>query len=189
MSEAVELRGRLRAWRANLSASALETRPLELAAHLVPWLVDQRVRTVGSYMAVRGELDPEPTLAHPSLSLVEQFVPILTDDRLTFGKVTLETAWTKNRYGILEPVSDQLRSAIELDVVLVPCVAIDRVGHRLGQGGGWYDRTFASPNRSAILVGVVYDQQILDELPVEPWDVPMDVLASPTGVTVVAPRK
>ena len=69
------------------------------------------------------------------------------------------------------------------DVLLVPLLAWDGRGHRLGYGGGYYDRTLALlPGRCAI--GCAYDVQRVPELPVGPHDIPLDAVATETGVTV-----
>lgn len=69
------------------------------------------------------------------------------------------------------------------DIVLVPLIAVDARGNRLGQGGGHYDRTLAAlrAERRVRAVGVAWDMQCVDALPVDPWDAPLDAVATPTG--------
>ncbi len=69
------------------------------------------------------------------------------------------------------------------DIFLVPLLAVDRQGTRLGQGGGHYDRTLAAlrARRPVLAVGVGWDMQRVDALPRDPWDMPLDAVATPSG--------
>ena len=83
--------------------------------------------------------------------------------------------------GIPEPAADAPEYVP--DVVLVPLLGVDRIGTRLGQGGGHYDRTLAALRavRPVLAVGVGWDLQLVDRLPADPWDAPLDALATPSG--------
>ena len=66
----------------------------------------------------------------------------------------------------------------------MPLVGFDRLGHRLGMGGGFYDRTFAAESwrfRRPCLIGVAHDCQEVEQLSAQPWDVPLDALVTPSG--------
>jgi 5-formyltetrahydrofolate cyclo-ligase len=65
--------------------------------------------------------------------------------------------------------------------VVVPAVAVDRSGVRLGRGGGYYDRALLHARPGALLVAVVYDDELLDELPAEPHDHRVGVVVTPSG--------
>lgn len=91
----------------------------------------------------------------------------------------LEESLDTGRFGIKEPRSDAPVIPLnQLDLVLVPAVAFDLYGARLGRGHGYYDRLLA--RICGIRCGVAFDQQIVDELPIEPHDVSMDVIVTPT---------
>jgi 5-formyltetrahydrofolate cyclo-ligase len=85
------------------------------------------------------------------------------------------------RFGLLEPAGPWLAATAlaEASVVLVPALAVDRTGVRLGRGRGFYDRTLVSRNPHARLVAVIRDEELLDELPHEPHDVPMTHALTP----------
>ena len=91
-----------------------------------------------------------------------------------------------NRFGILEPMVDSREwlDAAQLDVILLPLVAFDRRGHRLGSGAGYYDRALAlRAGRPAppLLVGLAHSCQEVQLIPAEPWDIPMDAVATERG--------
>jgi 5-formyltetrahydrofolate cyclo-ligase len=86
-------------------------------------------------------------------------------------------------FGIRRPSGPDLgASAIgEATLVLVPALAVDRRGVRLGRGGGWYDRTLPSARSGTALLAVVRDEEVVDELPYEPHDVPVTGVVTPTA--------
>ncbi len=85
------------------------------------------------------------------------------------------------RFGLLEPAEPWLpaTSVAEASVVLVPALAVDRAGVRLGRGRGFYDRTLVHRDRHALVIAVIRDQELLDELPREPHDVTMTHALTP----------
>jgi 5-formyltetrahydrofolate cyclo-ligase len=85
------------------------------------------------------------------------------------------------QYGLLEPSEPWLPATTlaEASVVLVPALAVDRTGVRLGRGGGFYDRTLVHRDPQARLIAVIRDQELLDQLPREPHDVPMTHALTP----------
>jgi 5-formyltetrahydrofolate cyclo-ligase len=87
------------------------------------------------------------------------------------------------RMGLLEPQLPWLPAEAIADatVVFVPALAVDRAGTRLGRGAGFYDRALPLAGPSARLVAVVRDEELVDELPAEPHDVPMTHALTPRG--------
>ncbi|WP_237752528.1 5-formyltetrahydrofolate cyclo-ligase [Mycolicibacterium aromaticivorans] len=85
------------------------------------------------------------------------------------------------RYGLLEPAGPVMASSAlgDADLVLVPALAVDRRGVRLGRGGGFYDRSLPLRQPSAKLVAVVRDSELVDELPSEPHDIRMTHVLTP----------
>lgn len=96
------------------------------------------------------------------------------------------------RFGLLEPPEPWLppSAAQAADVMLVPALAVDRQGVRLGRGRGFYDRSLAHRNPRAPLVAVVRDDELVDELPAEPHDVPMTHALTPRqGLIALGTRR
>ncbi len=87
------------------------------------------------------------------------------------------------RFGLLEPVGPRLGATAvgTADVVVGPAVAVARDGIRLGRGGGYYDRALRHARPGAVLVGVVFDDELLDELPSEAHDMRVTAVVTPSG--------
>jgi 5-formyltetrahydrofolate cyclo-ligase len=87
------------------------------------------------------------------------------------------------RFGLLEPVGPRLGPTAvgTADVVVVPAVAVARDGIRLGRGGGYYDRALRHARPGAVLVAVVFADELLDELPSEPHDQRVTAVVTPSG--------
>ena len=133
---------------------------------------------VASYVPVGGEpgLPPRPGWLLPVLLPDGDLDWAAYDGRLAPG-----------RYGLLEPVGPRLgRDAVaRCAVVLVPALAVDGAGRRLGRGGGSYDRALARAR--GLLVAVLHDGELLEQVPVEDHDVPVHAVVSPsTGLLRLA---
>ncbi|MGY1615740.1 5-formyltetrahydrofolate cyclo-ligase [Geodermatophilus sp. SYSU D00691] len=87
------------------------------------------------------------------------------------------------RYGLLEPLGPRLGSTAigAADVVVVPALAVDRRGVRLGRGGGYYDRALVHARPDAVLVAVVFDDEFTDALPAEEHDRRVTAVVTPAG--------
>ncbi|MDO1529025.1 5-formyltetrahydrofolate cyclo-ligase [Fulvimonas sp. R45] len=140
---------------------------------------------VAGYWATDGEL-PLNLAIPPLAGRGQQFLlPLIGDGReLRFAPWQAGDPVQPNRYGIPEPVAPREWFApFQLDLVLVPLLAFDRRGHRLGYGGGYYDRSFAFLREQArptepLLVGIAYGFQERDAIDAETWDVPLDYVAT-----------
>lgn len=88
----------------------------------------------------------------------------------------VESELRKGAYDIEEPTGCNLTDADEIDLMIIPAVAFDRRGNRLGRGKGFYDRLLASTR--ATKVGVGYEFQLMDEIPAEPHDVRMNMVVT-----------
>jgi 5-formyltetrahydrofolate cyclo-ligase len=138
---------------------------------------------VAAYIPTDGEFDPAPLLALARRRGCRIYMPVLTrlPGTMAFGPLDAPPqAWRRNRYGMAEPggVPALLRRPRDLDLVLVPLVAFDSRGHRLGMGAGYYDRAFAflrhrTAWRSPRLLGLAFDAQQAEGLEPAAWDVPL----------------
>lgn len=181
------LRRQLRAQRRALSVGERQAAAAAAAQHVAGWVRWADAARVAGYWACDGELDPAPLLEQAWAAQREVYLPVVLEDRsLGFAPYGPETPLHRNRFNIPEPeapAKDWLE-AVQLDVVLVPLVAFDGVGTRLGMGGGFYDHSFsflrdaAYRGRRPTLLGLGYDWQKTAALVRRPWDVPLDAAAT-----------
>ncbi|MEF1303132.1 5-formyltetrahydrofolate cyclo-ligase [Vibrio owensii] len=145
---------------------------------------------IAIYLSADGELDTKPLIE----SLWQQgksiYLPVIhpfSKGQLLFLHYVNDEQLVYNKYGILEPALDirALKPVRELDVICTPLVGLDSVGHRLGMGGGYYDRTLSrwfSTGEGAKPIGIAHDCQHVDRLPVESWDIPLPKIVTPSQI-------
>jgi 5-formyltetrahydrofolate cyclo-ligase len=148
----------------------------------------RRARRVAVYIGVRGEIDAAIVARTAGGRRKTYCLPVLDPLHkgvLRFYRWRPGQRMRRNRFGIPEPVGARRRQlpAQRLDLVLAPLVGFDTDCNRLGMGGGFYDRSFAfARSRHAatrpFLLGVAFDFQRAPQLPVQPWDVPLDAVAT-----------
>lgn len=144
-----------------------------------------RARRIAMYVPVGRELDSLP-LAHQAWSRGRSlFLPVISGSAMRFAPFRPGTEMRPNQFGILEPVTHrgELLGARHLDVIVAPLVAFDEEGNRLGMGGGYYDRTLAFlSHRTSVrrprFVALAFEIQKVEALPVEEWDVRLDVVVT-----------
>jgi len=141
------------------------------------------LKRVAGYIAFQGEIDVSPALDSLRAKGIQTYVPMLNGETLQFAPWSADTPRTQNRFGIIEPCvpKSQWVDADDLDAVLVPLVAFDKHGNRLGMGGGFYDKTFSSRQTTTPppwLIGVAHSIQRVDKVFEENWDVKLDQIIS-----------
>ncbi len=155
-----------------------------------------------AYMSAGGEVDLQVLIDAASSVGKSLFIPkVISKEEMRFYKYTGD--FTKGSFGIKEPVNTSQEMLFDINkasaenkriLVLVPGVAFDVSGNRMGYGGGYYDRflmdiddSLYSVSRGETLVtkvGVGYDYQIVDEIPVEKYDVRMDMIVSEARIII-----
>ncbi len=181
----VELRKRLRALRATTPESACAERSARIVSSLVAMPAIESASRVALFWPIvaRHEVDLRVldaslrargvTLAYPSID------PETRD--MTFRVTARREDLEERGFGFEEPA--QGAPVIEaLDVIIVPALAVEPRGHRLGYGAGFYDRTLPHWSPPALKVAVVFDYQLLVELPFTETDVAMDWIVTDTRV-------
>lgn len=187
-----ELRKRLSAVRKTMPLEARAARSRAALVTFKTWLENgpelfNKVNTIGSYAPIKGELDPGPIgklLAEhlgASLALPRIYEPDWDpsdfdapppEQSMRFHKIIEGAQLERGAFGVPEPSASA--PLVTPEVLLVPALAVDPRGQRIGYGAGFYDRY----NTSALRIALVYDFQLAAEIPDEPHDVAVDLLVT-----------
>lgn len=145
-----------------------------------------RKRRIGLYVPAKGELDCRPLLDRALSMGAECYLPVIPHARqrkLWFSRLGRRPHWTLNRYGIPEYGHRRIARvrASGLDILFVPLLGFDTLGYRMGMGGGYYDTSLAYLARRKCwrrprLIGLAFEAQKVERLPVDPWDIPLDAV-------------
>ncbi len=139
----------------------------------------QRSKSIACYLPTPGEVDTWRIIARAWRMKKRIFAPVVKKNTtLQFREITAESSLRRNEQGIFEPGDGQIIAPRSLDIVITPLVAFDTHNHRIGMGGGYFDRTFCFLlNRQAFLrpklVGVAFACQKVEEIVPNPWDIPL----------------
>ena len=183
------LRARLLTARSQLTAEerASAAKALLVLALELPELV--RARTVAAYVSVGPEPGTRELIEELRRRGVRVLLPVLmADNDLDWAVYQGPESLVRAGRGLLEPSGPRLgpHAVVEADTVLLPGLAVDRHGLRLGRGGGSYDRVLARLDRAgstAALVVLLYANELLDRVPADPHDRHVTAAVTPEGVT------
>jgi 5-formyltetrahydrofolate cyclo-ligase len=183
-SDRRELRAALLDTRGRLTPTAVSRASVAVARRVVDLPELARATRIAAYRAVRGEIDCDPIVQWAWQSGRRVYLPATQPPRtMTFARWRRDDAFVTSRFGIDEPLPTARRvSPRRLDVVLVPLVAFDHDGTRLGHGAGYYDAAFEfrrNPRRiRPVLVGLAHAFQEVDRIDRREWDVPLDIVVT-----------
>jgi len=151
------------------------------------WMAPDSYRTVLVFLPLADEIDLRPLMEN---DLETRFVATRTPERGGDLSVhELGGPLEVHRFGFLQPHASALRVGPDaIDIALLPGLAFDLYGNRLGHGAGYFDRLLSATRIGAKLVGVVPADLVVDLLPTEPHDIPVGYLATDEGVIETAGR-
>lgn len=187
------LRKSLRQQRQKLSWQQQKQHETLACQHLLSSPYLEKAKKVAVFLSQDGELGTRSVIeALWQQSQIELYLPALETQpnwHMGFSPYRKDSKMQNNRFNIPEPdVSfEQHQSGEEMDLVLMPLVGFDLKGNRLGMGGGFYDRTFEfklkKPQlKKPLLIGWAHACQQVEQLPNEPWDVPLDAIITENGL-------
>ncbi|MXP51206.1 5-formyltetrahydrofolate cyclo-ligase [Pantoea sp. SoEX] len=185
-------RNDIRKYMRNLRNSISKKQQLESSTKLTKLLVNYtsliKANNIASFLSVDGEIDTNLATYIFLQKRKNIFLPILDPCKphnLLFIKYELETNLILNKFNIPEPEfnAKNLINLENIDVMLVPLVAFDISGQRLGFGGGFYDRILKYWEKYSFLpIGLAYDFQLTKEIPKKKWDIPLPIIITPSKI-------
>ena len=133
---------------------------------------------IAIYMATENEVDLNPFIKNLLTNKNKVFAPKILQNELKFIEIKdlSDCNLERNKFGIMEPINDHYIDVNDIDVIIVPAVAFDRLMNRIGHGKGYYDKSLS--NYHGLKVGVCFDELLFNELPIEEHDIKMDAIIS-----------
>lgn len=177
-----EIRERVRASRLARSVDDRRTADAAIAAATVAYLEQTGAREVAAYLALPEEPGTDGILAWARAHDVRVLLPIVRQDGLLDWAEQGDTI-AEGAFGLPEPTGEVLppTALCDVDVILAPASAVDRRGMRLGWGRGFFDKALGALGQRPPVYALVFDDEILDAVPAEAHDQPVDGAIAPSG--------
>ena len=165
-------------------------RSAQISKNLIDSL-KQEYKTVATYAAFRSEASPADAVRYFQENGVRVLFPSVCQNGLEFREARPEDL-VRGSLGVKEPgAGHPLFAPADIDVVVVPGLAFTRAGDRLGYGGGYYDRFLAeyrARRNNGLVIGFGFAAQVVESLPRERWDQPVDAIVTETELHYAEPR-
>jgi len=172
------LRDSMRAVRDALPASACQARSLSITQRLIALEEMKQAVTILAFASIRNEVRTRPSIEAAWAAGKRVALPRVVGDELALHLVDAETALVEGSFSVPEPPETAERvEPEEVDFALVPALAVDPRGFRIGYGGGYYDRLLPRLERACTCV-LAYDFQLISEVPDHPFDVAVDLVVT-----------
>lgn len=173
-SHKARLRQELRQQRRQLEPGPHQIASRKVCARICRLPLFWRSRSIALYLATDGEVDLHYLLQAAWRARKHTFLPVVTGKHsMSFCYFRPGDRLRRSRYGMTEPLHALTIDPAAIDLIVTPLVAFDRLGQRLGRGGGYYDRALPAAQkyaRQSSCIGAAFSFQELDEVPSDSWD-------------------
>ena len=186
------LRAELRERRQMMSQAARDAAAEGIRAQLDALVDRVGARSISCFLSIPSEPGTRDFVAGAVARGIRVLLPITRKDGLLDWIVaTPDGDITEGMFGLPEPVGEVLGpiAVNDVDLMVIPAAAIDRRGMRLGWGRGFFDKTIGSMERCPPVYAVVYDSEVLDEVPSDRHDQPVTGVVTPTQTLTLAPSR
>ncbi|MEW9121210.1 MAG: 5-formyltetrahydrofolate cyclo-ligase [Thermotaleaceae bacterium] len=182
-----EMRRQVLELRGTLSPEELEKKSMAIFSHLTNSSLYQNANAVMAYIDFRNEVKTDRIIDDLITSNKKAIVPICipkTREMLLSQLLNPHEELAPAHFGVLEPKAEYIRpvNASNIDLVLVPGVAFDRKGYRIGYGGGYYDRFFEKLPKKIPSLALAFDLQLIDSVPTDAFDQAVDYIVTESGI-------
>jgi 5-formyltetrahydrofolate cyclo-ligase len=166
-----EIREYVAGQKSSMGLPILETHSLSAVKRLKRQPEYLNAKTVGAYAPLPDEVDITPAMTSSDRMY---YIPAFDEELGGYRLARMGKTFKRGRFGILEPVDPVFAEKDEIDLIIVPGIAFDGNGHRIGRGGGFYDQLL--PLYDATRAAICFDFQCLEKIPTEPHDCTMNLL-------------
>ncbi|BAO00109.1 hypothetical protein HHS_01390 [Candidatus Pantoea carbekii] len=182
------VRQHMRYLRRNLTHEQQNEAGIMLAEQAMKFVSIAHAQHITLFLSTDGEIDTFYLIKMLWKTKKQVYLPVLhpfSPGYLLFFRYTPKTLLQLNKFYILEPFLDitQMITLEQIDIILVPMVAFNDQGQRLGMGGGFYDRTLQNWQQYHFLpIGIAHDFQHMTQLPIANWDICLPVILTPSKI-------
>ena len=178
------LRAELRERRQNLTSTERQAAAAGITRNLVDLTTDLSARSVACYLSTTIEPDTRPYVNWAVAQGLRVLLPVSREDGLLDWTTGDGESETEGLFGMPEAVGELLGPIAinDVDLILVPAAAVDATGMRMGWGRGYFDKTLGSMEKCPPVYAVVFDGELVDEVPRERHDQPVDGAVTPTRI-------
>lgn len=162
--------------RRNISAQQLQQASQSVCQQILNSQHYEDAQHIAAYFSVGNEINLSTLIQQAVQDGKQIYLPRIVEQDIVFSHYTGPEYLVKNRFGILEPCASNVSIQVEqLDIIYLPLVAFDKHGHRIGMGGGYYDRYLSSVKNhsSPSRIGVAHAIQKADDCLANEWDIPL----------------
>jgi 5-formyltetrahydrofolate cyclo-ligase len=178
------LRAEIRERRQNLTATERSSATAGITRNLVDLTTDLSARSIACYLSTTIEPDTRPFLNWAHAQGLRVLLPISRDDGLLDWTTGDGETETEGLFGLPEPVGELLGPIAinDVDLIIIPAASVDAKGMRMGWGRGYFDKTLGSMEKCPPVYAVLFDGELVDEVPRERHDQPVDGAVTPTRI-------
>ena len=185
-AEKTVLRHRILEMRDNLDLSGVEAKSLKITESIIALPEFAKAQTIACYVNKGSEVQTRLLIRKALAAQKKILVPITRKDdpELLFSEIPSLYELSPGPFGIMEPNPSKRkpRDVSISDMIIVPGIVFDVYGHRIGWGRGYYDRALKKLWKGAASVGVCFDMQLVDQIPMEQFDLPVKILVTESRV-------
>lgn len=178
------LRAELRERRRNLTGPERESATAGITRNLVDLTTDLSARSIACYLSTTAEPNTRPFLNWAHRQGIRVLLPITREDGLLDWTTGDGESETEGLYGMPEAVGELLGPIAinDVDLIVIPAAAVDSTGMRMGWGRGYFDKTLGSMEKCPPVYAVLFDAELVDDVPREKHDQPVDGAVTPTRI-------
>ena len=133
----------------------------------------KKSQVIALYKRMKDEVSLEALIDDALMHQKVVLLPKIMDKQMVFIEINEKTKYQKSNFNVWEPISDKIYDG-QIDLMLIPGVCFDKKNNRLGFGKGYYDKYLGQ--KDTYKIGICFKEQIIDSIPKEEWDIPMDLI-------------
>ena len=183
----LKLRKKIKFERTQIPTDVFNARGLLIKNHLLSLITNRNITTIHCFISIKRlfEVDTYALINELLLLGKNVIVPIMNSDELSHSELISLEEINLNQWGVMEPKTRICTNLDTIEIILVPSLALDKKGNRLGYGKGYYDKFLTSIK--ALKIGLVFEDFVYDTIPFDNHDVKLNGFVTEKGIQLLQP--